>query len=73
MPQDYKEAVRLYGLAAAQGNAWAQNNLGVMYGRGQGVPQNYARAHMWHSPAASSLSGEWGKKATGNSDVIATK
>lgn len=38
---DAREAVRLYRLAADQGNALAQNNLGVMYEGGQGMlPRN---------------------------------
>ena len=31
VPQDYKEAVKWYRLAAEQGNANAQTNLGNMY------------------------------------------
>ena len=69
--QDYKEAARLYGLAAARGHASAQTNLGVMYGNGQGVAQDYVRAHMWNNLGASSLSGEDGKTATSNRDLIA--
>jgi len=42
VPQDYKEAVRLYRLSAEQGIAQAQYNLGLMYDKGQGVPQDYA-------------------------------
>ena len=41
---DYAEAVRSYRLAAEQGNAQAQTNLGLMYGNGEGVPQNFAEA-----------------------------
>ncbi len=40
MPQDYAETVKWYRKAAAQGQADAQNNLGFMYGNGQGVPQD---------------------------------
>ena len=36
MPQDYAEAVKWYRKAAEQGNAIAQNNLGVMFARGVG-------------------------------------
>ncbi len=39
--------MRLYRLAANQGYALAQNNLGVMYAKGQGVPQDYVQASMW--------------------------
>ena len=88
MPQNYAEAVKWYRLAADQGNADAQNNLGLMYhlaggaaelrrGRevvsprrrpgqspsrspisaqhvrqGEGVPQDYVRAHMWFNLSA---------------------
>jgi uncharacterized protein len=37
---------------AAQGDAGAQYNLGVMYDKGQGVPQDYAEALMWYRLAA---------------------
>jgi S1-C subfamily serine protease len=52
VPQDFAEAVRWYRLAAAQGNAPAQNNLGAMYGNGEGVPQDYAEAARWYRLAA---------------------
>ena len=52
VPQDYAEAMKLYRLAAEQGNARAQANLGVMYGRGLGVPQDYAEAVKWYRLAA---------------------
>ena len=35
VPQDYAEAVKWYRLAADQGDARAQNNLGVMYANGR--------------------------------------
>jgi len=34
-------------LAAKQGNATAQNSLGLSYDLGQGVIQDYVRAQMW--------------------------
>jgi TPR repeat protein len=40
------------GLAAEQGNARAQNNLGYMYENGQGVPTDYAAAALWYGKAA---------------------
>ena len=40
VPQDDKEAVRLYRLAVEQGHATAQSNLGASYARGKGVPQD---------------------------------
>ena len=52
MPQDYAEAMKWFRLAADQGNAAAQNNLGVLYEEGQGVPQDYAVAMKWFSLSA---------------------
>ena len=34
---------------AEKGNADAQFSLGTMYGKGQGVPQNYAEAARWYA------------------------
>jgi TPR repeat protein len=48
----YAEAVKWYRLAAAQGNAPAQGNLGHMYANGQGVPLDYAEALKWYRLAA---------------------
>jgi hypothetical protein len=42
--EDYAEAVRLYRLAADQGHAGAQNNLGSMIEIGLGVAQDRAEA-----------------------------
>ena len=50
--RDYAEAARLYSLAAAQGHANAQNNLGDMFEHGQGVAQDYAEAVRLYSLAA---------------------
>ena len=44
---NYKELHRLILLLAEQGNAKAQYNLGVMYDKGQGVPQDYKEAVKW--------------------------
>lgn len=41
------EAVRLYRQAADRGHSFAQNNLGVCYEKGQGVPQNLSEAVRW--------------------------
>ena len=49
---DYVPAIRLFRPLAEQGNAKAQNVLGVMFRKGEGVPKNPARAHMWFSFAA---------------------
>ena len=52
VPQDYAEALKWYRLAAEQGNANAQDNLGVMYANGHGVPQDDAEAVKWYRLAA---------------------
>ena len=49
---DYMPAIRLFRPLAVQGNAKAQNVLGVMFRKGEGVPKNPVRAHMWFSFAA---------------------
>jgi len=49
---DYATAARLLPPLASAGNRSAQNYLGVMYGTGQGVPQNYAEARKWYRMAA---------------------
>jgi TPR repeat protein len=38
--------------SADQGDATAQCNLGVMYGKGEGVQQNYTEALKWYKKAA---------------------
>src|SRR3974390_1241437 len=49
---DYATALRLVRPLAAQGNDRAQFNLGVMYDKGRGVPQNDAEALKWYRKAA---------------------
>lgn len=51
-PKNVKEAVRLWGLAAAQGYAPAQFNLGVLYLRGEGVRRNGKTAIGYYQQAA---------------------
>ena len=50
--QDDAEAARWYRLAADQGLANAQGNLGFMYRNGRGVPQDDAEAVRWYHLAA---------------------
>ena len=52
IPQDDAEAVRWYRLAAEQGHASAQYNLGLMYDNGEGIPQDDAEAVRWYRLAA---------------------
>ena len=51
--QDYKQAGKFLLVSANDGNHLAQRYLGHMYSDGQGVPQDYVRAHMWYNIAAS--------------------
>ena len=50
---DFATAFSLWRPLADQGDAMAQTNLGIMYAKGEGVPQDYVRAYMWLSLAAS--------------------
>ena len=49
---DYAAALREWTPLAEQGDAKAQNNLGVMYAEGHGVLQDYVTAHMWANIAS---------------------
>ena len=50
---DVQQALAQY---AAQGEVWAQYNLGLLYAKGQGVRQDYAQArHWWEKAAAQGL------------------
>ncbi len=49
---DYATALKEWRPLAEQGDADAQFNLGVMYRIGQGVPEDFVRAHMWANLAA---------------------
>ena len=49
---DYLPAIKLIRPLARAGNAKAQNVMGVMYGKGEGVARSSAKAFMWFSLAA---------------------
>jgi TPR repeat protein len=49
--QDDNEAAKWFGLAL-QGDAEAQFNLGLLYVKGEGVPQDYVDAAEWYRRAA---------------------
>ena len=71
--QDYAEAVKWYRLAADQGNASAQRNLGIMYEYGRGLPQNNIMAHMWYnlgSANGAENAGEWRDERAGLMTVV---
>jgi hypothetical protein len=48
----YTQAAFWYRKAAEQGDADAQDALGDLYDKGQGVPQDYAQAALWYRKAA---------------------
>ena len=50
--KDFVTALGKFKSAAAQGDASAQFNLGIMYDVGQGVVQDYAEAVRWFKLAA---------------------
>lgn len=52
VPLDDDQALKWYGLAAAQNHADAQGNLGVMHANGWGVPQSDVEAFKWYILAA---------------------
>jgi TPR repeat protein len=49
---DYKTALRNWTALAQEGNAFAQYNLGLMYNKGRGVPQNFKIAKKWYTLSA---------------------
>ena len=63
MPEDDGEAVKWYRKAAEQGVATAQYNLGVMYAKGEGVPEDYVLAYAWWNLAAAKTGAAGSKSA----------
>lgn len=49
---NYTVALKEFKQAAEQGNAHAQFGIGLMYDRGEGVPQDYKQAIEWYTKAA---------------------
>jgi TPR repeat protein len=49
--KDYARAISSFRKAAARGDAKAQNNLGVIYYKGEGVAQDYVERHKWRKLA----------------------
>ncbi len=59
---------------ADQGHAKAQYNLGVMYGKGRGIPKDYVQAPMWYNLAASRFApGSSRDKAVKNRATLAER
>ena len=71
VPQDDAEAARWYRLAADQGHADAQFNLGLGYATGKGVPQDYVESHMWFNLSAAQSSGDDRDKSVKGRDSVA--
>jgi hypothetical protein len=69
---DYATAFGEMKPLAEQGDADSQNNLGVLYYLGQGVPQDYVQAHMWFNLSAAGLPpGKDLDSAAENRDIVA--
>ena len=66
---DYATALRLRRSLAEQGDANEQYNLGIMYGKGEGVPQDIVQAHMWFDLAAA----QGHENAQNNRDIAASQ
>ncbi|HSF66691.1 MAG TPA: hypothetical protein VLA67_04585 [Nitrospiraceae bacterium] len=45
-------AAKWYRRSADQGNDLAQRRLGLLYERGDGVPQDHVQAYMWYKLGA---------------------
>ena len=52
VPQDFKRAAELYGMAADAGLAEGEAALGKLYANGEGVPQDSEKAVFWLTKAA---------------------
>ena len=66
---DFATALREWTPLAEQGDADAQYNLGLMYAKGRGVPQNNIYAHMWLNIDAS----DEGENTAGNRDIVSKR
>jgi hypothetical protein len=71
--QDFRQAHAWYRRAAEQGSILAQNNLGLLYVNGQGVPRDLTRGQMWFNVAAAGASGEVRETAVKNRDQFAAQ
>lgn len=51
LPQDMNQAIYWLQKAAERGDGPAQYTLGLIYGQGTGIQQDWVQAHMWFSLA----------------------
>ena len=49
---DFQKAYQLWLRDAEKGDPFAQYNLGIMYSKGEGIPQNLSEAFKWYHMAA---------------------
>ncbi len=68
-----QEAVRSWQRAAEQGDAEGQYDLGLMYDKGQGAPQDFIRAYMWYHLAAEAVSADDAMVAIKLRDRVASR
>ena len=62
---DYEEAAKWYLKAGEQGDADAQNNLGLMYADGRGVPRDCRTANCGGTDHLTVEVGQWRRGAPG--------
>ena len=73
VPQSFEEGARFYRAPAEQGFPPAQYMLGLMYDKGQGVPQDYVLAYMWVTLGVAGAAPKERPAWTRVRDAIATK
>ena len=73
VPQSFEEGARFYRASAEQGFPPAQYMLGLMYDKGQGVPQDYVLAYMWVTLGVAGAAPKERPAWTRVRDAIATK
>jgi hypothetical protein len=71
--RDYRTAAKWYCKAAERGHVDAQARLGIMLEKGQGIPQDYIRAHLWFNLAAAKSVGQEQRKFASSRNEIAAR
>jgi TPR repeat protein len=64
------EELQMLRTWAAQGNALAHDNLGLLYDLGNGVPQDDVRAYMWFNLAVAHSTGNKQKSTATQRDGV---